>query len=202
MLWFGWFGFNAGSALAADGLAANAFVVTNTAAAMAAVTWAILDYIFAKKPTILGVATGAIAGLATITPASGFVDVFGAICIGLMASLACYVFVMKIKPTAHYDDALDAFGVHGIGGIIGSLATGLFATSTVQASYKGLFYGNPNQFVLQLLGVGVVSLYSLVLTIIIFKILDKTMGVRVTEKEEAMGLDVTQHNERGYTIIE
>jgi ammonium transporter, Amt family len=202
MLWFGWFGFNAGSALAADGLAANAFVVTNTASAMAAFTWAILDWLIAKKPTILGVATGAIAGLATITPSAGYVGVFGAICIGFIASCVCYIFVMKIKPIAHYDDALDAFGVHGIGGIIGSLLTGIFATSAVQSSYKGLLYGNIKQFLLQLLGVGVVTVFSLIMTIAIYVLLDKIMGVRVTEKEEAMGLDVSQHNERGYTVIE
>jgi ammonium transporter, Amt family len=202
MLWFGWFGFNGGSALAADGLAVNAFVVTNTASATAAVTWAVLDWIILKKPTILGVATGAIAGLATITPASGFVDVSGALCIGFIASIVCYLFVMKIKPAGGYDDALDAFGVHGIGGIIGSIATGIFATSVVQASYKGFIYGNPNQLFIQLFGVGVVLVYSFIMTFVIYKLLDKTMGVRVSEKEEAMGLDVTQHNERGYTILE
>jgi ammonium transporter, Amt family len=202
MLWFGWFGFNAGSALAADGLAANAFVVTNTAAAMAAITWALLDRIFSKKSTILGVATGAIAGLATITPAAGFVNVAGAICIGLLASIVCYVFVMVIKNRAGYDDALDAFGVHGIGGILGSIMVGILATAAVQAPFSGLLEGNPKQLLIQLVGVLSVALYSLVLTFVIYKILDVTMGVRVSERDESMGLDITQHNERGYTVIE
>lgn len=202
MLWFGWFGFNAGSALASDGLACNAFVVTNTAASIAAITWAVLDWVFSKKPTILGVATGAVAGLAAITPASGFVDVFGAFMIGIMSSAICYIFVVKIKQFFGYDDALDAFGVHGIGGLIGTLGTGLFATSAVQSSYSGLFYGNPKQLLIQLIGAGVTILYSFIVTFIIFKLLALTMKVRVNEKEEAMGLDVTQHNERGYTLLE
>ncbi len=202
MLWFGWFGFNAGSALAADGLAANAFVVTNTAAAMAALTWAVLDWIVVKKPTILGVATGAVAGLATITPASGFVDVSGAIIIGLCASLVCYIFVMKIKPKLGYDDALDAFGVHGIGGLVGSLLTGVLATGAVQASCRGWIDGNPKQLLIQLIGVGSVLVYSLVVSFVIYKILDIIMKARVNERDEAIGLDMTQHNEKAYTIIE
>ncbi len=202
MLWFGWFGFNAGSALAADGLAASAFVVTNTAAAAAALTWAILDWIFSGRPTILGVATGAVAGLVAITPAAGFVGLGGSLIIGLGVSLICYFMVVVVKAKFGYDDALDAFGVHGIGGIWGAIATGLFATPIIQSAYKGLFSGNPKQLLIQLLAVGITIVYSFVGTLIIYKVLDWTMGVRVNEKDEAMGLDVTQHNERGYTVIE
>jgi Amt family ammonium transporter len=202
MLWFGWFGFNAGSGLAADGLAASAFVVTNTAAAMAGITWAALDWIFSKRPTILGIATGAVAGLVAITPAAGFVDVTGAIWIGLIVSIVCYVFVVIIKHKLGYDDSLDAFGVHGIGGIWGAIATGIFATPVIQSSYSGLLAGNPKQLWIQLVAVGVTIVYSSIATFIIFKVIDMVIGVRVTEKEEAMGLDVTQHNERGMTIVE
>lgn len=201
MLWFGWFGFNAGSALAADGLAANAFIVTNTAAAVAALAWALMDWIFEKKPTILGAATGAIAGLATITPAAGFVGIFGAIVIGLSATIVCYIFVMFIKTKLGYDDALDAFGVHGIGGIVGSILVGIFATSAIQSSHSGLLQGNAKQFLVQLLGVIVVAVYSLIITFVIYKIIDITNGVRVKEKSELMGLDITEHEEKGYTIL-
>lgn len=202
LLWFGWFGFNAGSSLAADGLAANAFVVTNVAAAVATLTWAALDWFTSGKPTMLGVVTGAIAGLATITPGAGFVDVKGAIVIGMLASVVCYIFVMKLKPRFGYDDALDAFGVHGVGGIIGTLCVGVFATPAVQSAYQGLLYGNARQLGIQALALAVTAVYAFVLTWVIYKLLDLTMGVRVTEREEAMGLDVTQHNERAYTILE
>ena len=202
LLWFGWFGFNAGSALISGGLAANAFVVTNSAAAIAVIVWALLDWIIVKKPTMLGSATGAIAGLAAITPAAGYVDIKGALIIGAVSSLLCYFMVVLIKPKFGYDDALDAFGVHGVGGIIGSLFVGLFATSTIQAGYNGLFFGNPKQFLLQLLGVGVTLVYSLILTFVIIKLIDITMGLRIKNKDELVGLDVTQHNERGYTLIE
>jgi len=202
MLWFGWFGFNAGSALAADGLAANAFVVTNTAAAAAAVVWALLDMLFHKKPTMLGFATGAVAGLVAITPAAGFVDITGALFIGLGVSLICYFMVMFVKHKLGYDDALDAFGVHGIGGIWGAIATGIFATPVIQSAYSGALSGNPKQILIQLAATGVTIVYSFGVSFILYKILDKTMGVRVTEKEESQGLDITQHNERAYTIIE
>ncbi|OHD10634.1 MAG: ammonia channel protein [Spirochaetes bacterium GWD1_27_9] len=202
MLWFGWFGFNAGSALGANGLAANAFVVTNTAAAAAVVIWFILDLFFVKKPTMLGSATGAIAGLAAITPAAGFVDVGASIVIGAASSLICYFMVVFVKNKIGYDDALDAFGVHGIGGIFGSIIVGVFASPLIQSAYSGLLFGNPKQLFIQVFGSVVVIVYSLVLTIIIFKVIDIFMGLRVSEKEEAMGLDITQHNERGYTVIE
>ena len=206
MLWFGWFGFNAGSALAADNVAGNAFIVTNTAAAMAALTWAALDWIFSKRPTMLGTATGAVAGLASITQAAGFVDIGGALIIGITGSLLCYIFVMVIKVKFKYDDALDAFGVHGIGGIVGALLTGIFATPAIVyatgSKYAGLLYGNPKQLLIQLAAIGSTIVYSFVVTFVIYKVIDLIMKVRVNEKEEAMGLDVTQHNERAYTVIE
>ena len=202
LLWFGWFGFNAGSALAADGLAASAFVVTNTAAAMAGITWALLDWVFSKKPTMLGAATGAVAGLVAITPAAGFVDVSGALLIGIAVSLLCYFMVVVVKPKLGYDDSLDAFGVHGIGGILGAIATGILATPAIQSSYSGLLFGNPRQLWIQLVAVGVTIAYSGIITFGIFKVVDMVVGVRVSEKEEAIGLDVTQHHETGATVLE
>ncbi len=203
LLWFGWFGFNAGSALAANGLAVNAFVVTNTAAAAAGLSWALLEWKVGGKPTMFGVVTGAVAGLVAITPAAGFVDVIGAIIIGLLVSVFCFFAVSALKPKFGYDDALDAFGVHCIGGIWGALATGLFATKKVNpAGADGLFYGNPAQFVIQLKAVLVTLIYSFVVTFIIYKVIDAIMGVRVTQEEETMGLDLTQHNERAYTVLE
>ncbi len=202
MLWFGWFGFNAGSALAADGLAASAFLATHIATAAAAVMWGLLDWLLHKKPTMLGVATGAVAGLVAITPAAGFVDIMGAMAIGFSVSVVCYFFVVVIKPFFGYDDALDAFGVHGIGGLWGALLTGVFATPVIQSAYKGLLYGNPNQLKVQAL----VSLTSIVITffgsLILLKLIDMVMGLRVTEKDEAIGLDVSSHNERAYTLVE
>ncbi len=202
LLWFGWFGFNAGSVLAADGLAANAFVVTNTAGAMAALMWLILDWISLKRPTMLGVATGAIAGLAAVTPASGFVDIKGAIMIGAIVSIICYYFVVIIKPKFGLDDALDAFGVHGIGGMWGSLAVGLFATPLVQSSYQGLLYGSAHLLKVQFIAVASTVAYSFVVTSIIYYLINVTIGIRVTEKAEAMGLDISDHNERAYTVLE
>jgi Amt family ammonium transporter len=202
MLWFGWFGFNAGSALAANGVAASAFVVTNTAASAAVIVWMILDWIFVKKPTMLGTATGAIAGLAAITPAAGFVGIISSIVIGSVASLGCYIMVVFVKGRVGYDDALDAFGVHGIGGLIGTIAVGVFATPLVQSAFSGAISGNPRQVWVQFVAALSVIGYSLLLTYIIYKIIDKIMGLRVKEEEEAIGLDITQHDERGYTIIE
>ena len=203
LLWFGWFGFNAGSALAANGLAVNAFVVTNTAAAAAGLSWAFLEWIHNGKPTMFGTASGAVAGLVAITPAAGFVSVIPAIIIGLMVSVFCFIAVSVIKPKFGYDDSLDAFGVHCVGGIWGALATGLFASKAVNpAGANGLFYGNPKQFLIQLTAVGVTVAYSFIVTTVIYKIVDKIIGVRVNEKEEAMGLDLTQHRERAYTVLE
>ena len=199
LLWFGWFGFNAGSGLAADGLAASAFLVTQIATAAAAFTWAVLDWIIGKKPTLVGVATGAVAGLVAITPASGFVDVTGALIIGVVVSLVCFYMVAYVKPKLGYDDTLDAFGVHGVGGIIGALLTGLLATPAIQAAYKGAFYGNVHQIVVQLIAVGATIVYSGVGTFILFKIVDKIFGLRVSEQQEALGLDESMHGETAYT---
>jgi len=203
LLWFGWFGFNAGSALGANGLAVHALVVTHVAAAIAGITWASLEWIFNEKPTIFGTITGSIAGLATITPASGFVTVFAAVVIGFAASVVCYVSVAIIKPKLGYDDSLDAFGVHGVGGILGTLAVGLFASKAVNpAGADGLFYGNPKQFLIQLIAVVVIMLYSFVASYIIYKLVDLFLKVRVTERDEDLGLDLAQHHENAYTVIE
>ena len=203
LLWFGWFGFNAGSALGANGLAVHTLVVTHTSAAVAALTWAILEWIFADKPTVFGTITGSIAGLATITPASGYVTVLGAGVIGFAASVVCYVSVAVVKPKLGYDDSLDAFGVHGVGGILGTLATGLFASKAVNpAGADGLFYGNPKQFMVQLIAVVATIVYSLVVSYVIYKLVDLVVKVRVPENEETLGLDLSQHHENAYTILE
>ncbi len=203
LLWFGWFGFNAGSALGANGLAVHALVVTHTAAAVAGITWASLEWIFNEKPTVFGTITGSIAGLATITPASGFVTVFAAAVIGLAASVVCYISVAIIKPRLGYDDSLDAFGVHGVGGILGTLAVGLFASKSVNpAGADGLLYGNPKQFLVQLIAVVVIMAYSFAASYIIYKLVNLFVKVRVTERDEIIGLDLTQHHENAYTVIE
>ena len=202
LLWFGWFGFNAGSGLAADGLAASAFLVTHIAAASAAFAWALLDWFINKKPTVVGISTGAVAGLVAITPAAGFVDVSGAIVIGLLVSVFCFFMVSVVKGKLGYDDSLDAFGVHGIGGIWGALATGLFANPIIQSAYSGAFYGNFKQLGIQLIAILVTLVYSGVLTAVIFKIVEKTVGIRVTEEEESYGLDLTQHNEMAYNEVD
>jgi Amt family ammonium transporter len=202
LLWFGWFGFNAGSGLAADGLAASAFLATHLATATAAFTWVILDWIVGKKPTVVGISTGAVAGLVAITPAAGFVGVPGALAIGVIVSLVCFCMVAFVKPKLGYDDSLDAFGVHGIGGIIGALATGLLATPAIQSAYSGAFYGNSHQFVIQLIAVGATILYSGTLTFILFKVVDKLIGLKACKKEESVGLDETMHGETAYTEID
>jgi Amt family ammonium transporter len=199
LLWFGWFGFNAGSGLAADGLAGNAFLVTHISAATAAFVWALLDWFHGKKPTIVGVCTGAVAGLVAITPAAGFVDVSGALIIGVVVSLVCFFMVAFVKPKLGYDDSLDAFGVHGIGGILGAILTGLLATPMVQSAYSGAFYGNLHQLWIQLIAIASTIAYSGILTIILFRITDKVVGLRATDKDEAIGLDETQHGETAYT---
>ena len=198
LLWFGWFGFNAGSGLAADGLAASAFLVTHIAAASAALSWALLDWFINKKPTVVGICTGAVAGLVAITPAAGFVDVTGAIIIGLLVSVFCFFMVSVVKGKLGYDDSLDAFGVHGIGGIWGALATGLFATPVIQSAYSGAFSGNTHQLWIQVIAILSTLVYSGVVTAVIFKIVEKTLGIRVSEEEESYGLDLTQHNEMAY----
>ncbi|OGS39564.1 MAG: ammonia channel protein [Elusimicrobia bacterium RIFOXYD2_FULL_34_30] len=203
LLWFGWFGFNAGSALGANELAVSAFVVTNTAAAMAALTWIIIEWKVTGKPTVLGGATGAVAGLVAITPAAGFVTPISAIFIGILVGVVCYVSVVVIKQKFKYDDSLDAFGVHGVGGTLGALVTGLFAQKIVNpAGNNGLFFGNPIQFKIQLIGVIATICYSVIVTFILLKILDKLMGLRVDDRDEVMGLDNTQHKESAYTLLD
>ena len=201
-LWFGWYGFNAGSALAADGLSVNAFLVTHIAAATAAVTWVIIDLCVDKKPTMVGICTGAVAGLAAITPAAGYVDLTGAIVIGAIVSLVCFYMVAFVKEHFGYDDSLDAFGVHGMGGIIGSVLTGVLATPLIQSSYSGLLFGNIHQFNVQLIAVGTTILYSGVMTILLFKLVERTIGIRASKQEESVGLDETLHNEIAYTSID
>ena len=203
LLWFGWFGFNAGSALAANGTAVNAFVVTNTAAAAGGLTWALIDWFHVGKPTMFGTVTGAVGGLVAITPAAGFVGVIPAIFIGVGVSVICFFAVSWLKPKFGYDDSLDAFGVHGIGGIWGALATGLFASTAINAGgANGLFFGNPKQVLVQLVAVAVTAVYTLAGSFILLKLIDKTVGLRVTEKDELMGLDLTQHKESAYTVLE
>ncbi len=203
LLWFGWFGFNAGSALAANGLAVNAFVVTNTAAAAAGLSWALIEWIRIGKPTMFGVASGAVAGLVAITPAAGYVSVISAIIIGLLVSVFCYIAAAVVKPKLGYDDALDAFGVHCVGGIWGALATGLFASKLVNpAGNDGLFFGNPSLFLMQTKAVAVTLGYAFFATLILYKVIDLIMGMRVEEKDENIGLDLTQHHERAYTTLE
>jgi Amt family ammonium transporter len=203
LLWFGWFGFNAGSALAANGTAVNAFVVTNTTGAVAALTWALIDWKLTGNPTMLGTISGAIAGLAAITPAAGFVGVGAALVIGIAASVFCYIAVSFVKRAFHYDDSLDAFGVHGISGIWGTIATGLFASKLINPTgADGLLAGNSKQFFVQLIAVAVTVAYAFVGTFIIFKLVDVVIGVRASEEQEAIGLDLTEHNERAYTMLE
>ena len=203
LLWFGWFGFNAGSALAANGIATSAFVVTNTAAAAAAFTWIVLEWIINGTPTMFGTVTGAVAGLAAITPASGFVNPAGALAIGFLGSAFCFPMISIVKSKLGYDDSLDAFGVHGVSGIVGTLAVGLFATKVINPSgADGLFFGNPHQFLVQFIAVTVTIVYSFAATFVICKIVDVLTGLRVAAHDEIIGLDLTQHHEVAYTILE
>jgi len=198
LLWFGWFGFNAGSALAANGLAVSAFIVTNIAAATAMLSWALLEWLVRGKPTALGAASGAVAGLVAITPAAGFVSPMAAIAIGALVSPICFG-AIQLKNKLGYDDSLDAFGVHGVGGTWGALATGLFASLAVNpAGANGLLHGNPALLGIQVLAVLATAAYSMVGTFILVKVLDALMGIRVPEHEEVIGLDLTQHGEAGY----
>lgn len=203
LLWFGWFGFNAGSALGANGLAGSAFLATHVATAAAGLAWAVMDLIRNKHVTMLGLISGAVAGLVAITPAAGFVTPAGSIAIGVGAGVICYLFVTVVKPRLGYDDALDAFGVHGIGGIWGALATGLFATTTVNsAGANGLFYGNPVLLWIQLKAVLVTLVYSGVVSFVLLKIVDKIIGLRAGEQAERIGLDLIDHRETGYTVLD
>ncbi len=200
LLWFGWFGFNAGSALTSGGLATTAFLSTHLAASAAAAAWALLDYIFSKRPTALGVISGAVAGLVAITPASGFVSPMAALAIGAIAGLVCYVMVVVVKTKFGYDDALDAFGVHGIGGMIGAFATGLWATKVLNpAGANGLFHGNAHQLLVQFVALVAAAAYSFVLSFGLLKLVDRLIGLRVSQDEERIGLDLTQHKESAYT---
>ena len=201
LLWFGWFGFNAGSALGANGLAANALIVTNTAAAMGGLAWMTASWIRHGHPSVLGLACGAVAGLVAITPAAGYVDTPASILIGLGAGVFCFFAVDLLKHGMGVDDALDVFAVHGVGGIWGALATGLFATTTVNpAGFDGLFYGNPQQLFKQAVAVGAVAIFTAAVTWIILKVIDVTIGLRVPEQEEVLGLDTTTHGEVAYQL--
>jgi Amt family ammonium transporter len=200
LLWFGWFGFNAGSALAANGLAGAAFINTNTATAVAAVSWMVVEWMHAKKPTVLGLASGAVAGLVAITPAAGFVNISGSIIIGIAAGVVPYLAVAFLKPKLGYDDALDAFGIHGIGGTIGAILTGVFADPAINEAGKGLLYGNPGQLITQLIAVGVTISYTAVVTFIVFMIIKALVGIRVDIEEEVTGLDESQHGEKAYNL--
>lgn len=203
LLWFGWFGFNAGSALGANGLAGSAFIVTHIAAAAAGLTWSLLDWKFASKPTMLGMITGAVAGLVAITPAAGFVSAVDSIWIGIGVSVICYFFVTVVKPKFGYDDALDAFGVHGIGGVWGAIATGLWANTSVNsAGANGFFYGNPALLFIQIKAVLITIVYSFIVTFILLKLVNLVFKARAEESEEKIGLDLTEHRESAYTILE
>jgi Amt family ammonium transporter len=201
LLWFGWFGFNAGSALGAGALATSAFVVTNTATAMAALTWMTVSWWHKKQPSVIGAAAGAVAGLVAITPASGFVNVMGAIVIGFGAGVFCYL-AIQLRERIHVDDALDVWAVHGIGGTWGALATGLFATIAINsAAANGLFYGNPKQVLIQLVAIGAAWGWSIVGTFVILKVVNLFVPLRVQEDEEILGLDLSQHGEPAYASI-
>jgi Amt family ammonium transporter len=204
LLWFGWYGFNAGSALAANSVAVHAFLATHVAGAAGGLLWSLLDWLKFGKPTTLGMITGAVGGLASVTPAAGYVTMGGAIWIGIGAGIICWASVTALKARLQYDDSLDAFGVHGVGGIWGTLAVGLWACRAVnpEAGIDGLFYGNPWQLWLQTKAVLVTMLYSFVASLILFKVVDFVIGLRVTDHEESVGLDLTQHREAAYTQLD
>jgi len=199
LLWVGWFGFNAGSALAADGLATNAFVVTNTAAAAAALSWMVMDWVLKGKPTVLGAASGAVAGLVAITPASGFVGPISSIFIGIGGGVLCST-ACNVKMKLGYDDSLDVVGVHGIGGTWGALATGLFASKAINAAgNNGLFFGNPAQLWVQFVAVAATWIFAFVGTLIILSVLKVMMGLRISPEEEIEGVDISAHGEVAYS---
>ena len=201
LLWFGWFGFNAGSALSANGLAAHAFVVTNTAAAMGALSWVAVTWLRDGRPSVLGAAAGAVAGLVAITPAAGYVSPSASIIIGFGGGVLCAYGVEFIKHRVRVDDALDVFAVHGLGGIWGALATGLFSDTSINAAgFDGLFYGNPEQVIKQLVAIAVVGGFAAGMSFVILSVIKATIGLRVGEAEEAAGLDATTHGEFGYQL--
>ena len=200
LLWFGWFGFNAGSALTSGGLAALAFVTTNTASSAAALGWLIVEWRHRGKPTALGAVSGAVAGLVAITPAAGFVSPMSALIIGFIAGGICYMAV-SLKSRTGLDDSLDVLGIHGVGGTWGAIATGLFATKLLNPSGQdGLFYGNSGLIVNQLLSILAVCVYVFIVSFIILKVIDKTIGLRITEEQEYTGLDLALHGENGYEL--
>ncbi|MDA8084141.1 MAG: ammonium transporter [Nitrospiraceae bacterium] len=200
LLWFGWFGFNAGSALSAGPLSVMTFVATHTSAVAATLIWVIIEWVHRGKPTMFGAATGSIAGLATITPASGFVGPMSALAIGLLAGAVCYI-SLNMKSRLGYDDSLDAFGVHGVGGILGTLATGFLAQKAINpAGFDGLLFGGSGLLLHQVTGIAVTVVYSFVVTAVLLKLLEWTVGLRITAEEEFEGLDLSQHGESGYTL--
>ncbi len=200
LLWFGWFGFNAGSALSSGTLATMAFLTTHVAACSATITWVVIEWLHRGKPTMFGAATGSIAGLATITPAAGFVGPFPALGIGIAAGIVCYI-ALNAKTKFGYDDSLDAFGVHGVGGTLGTLMAGLFASVAINAAgANGAFFGNTKQFFIQAGAVGLVALYSFVVSFVMLKVLDATIGLRIDAEHETEGLDISQHGEAGYAL--
>jgi Amt family ammonium transporter len=200
LLWFGWFGFNAGSAVASNALASAALLNTNVATAVAALSWMFVEWLHAKKPTVLGLASGAIAGLVAITPAAGFVNVIGAIIIGLVAGVVPYFAVAVLKHKLGYDDALDVFGIHGVAGIIGAVLTGVFADPSINEAGKGLLYGNPGQVLVQALAVVVTIVYDAIATFVILMVVKALTGLRVSPEEEVAGLDSSQHREKAYNL--
>ncbi|AOO65656.1 ammonium transporter [Sulfurospirillum halorespirans] len=201
MLWFGWFGFNAGSELGADGIAASAFLVTNTAAAIAALSWMTIEYITYKKFTLLGIASGIVAGLVAITPAAGFVDTGASLIIGAVAGIVAFYGVNGLKKALKYDDSLDAFGIHGVAGIWGALATGIFANPEVNELGTGLLYGNADQVMIQIEGIIVTIVYTAIATAIVFKIASiLTGGARVSADAESQGLDEVEHGEKAFNL--
>jgi Amt family ammonium transporter len=203
LLWFGWFGFNAGSALAANGSAVNAFVVTHVATAAAALTWGVLDWIINSKPTLLGVITGAVAGLVAITPACGSVNAMGALGVGVGASLFAFFAVSWAKVKFGYDDSLDVFGVHGVAGMWGAVAAGLWATDMVSGNdTNGLFYGNPGQVVLQLKALVYTIVWASLVSVVLLKVIDAVIGLRVEDDAERIGLDLSDHRETAYTLVD
>ena len=200
LLWFGWFGFNAGSQLAADGIAANAFLVTNTSASVAATTWVTIEWIILKRATLLGAASGAIAGLVAITPAAGFVSPGASIIFGFLSGILGFLGISIIKSKFKYDDSLDSFGIHGLCGILGAILTGFFADPKINELGKGMFFGNPGQVYIQFISIVVTVIYAIVVTVVLFYIVKLFIPVRVDDESEIKGLDETEHGERGFNI--
>ncbi|GAB4486106.1 MAG: ammonium transporter [Thermodesulfovibrionales bacterium] len=200
LLWFGWFGFNAGSALGANGIAGAAFINTNTATAVAAISWMLVEWMHSKKPTVLGLASGAVGGLVAITPAAGFVNIGGSILIGIAAGVIPFFAVAFLKPRLGYDDTLDAFGIHGVGGTIGAILTGVFADPSINELGAGLLSGNAGQLMTQIIASAVTFVYSGVMTAVIFLVIKLVVGLRVDEEDEVMGLDESQHGEKAYNL--